>query len=81
MMNYLYSLGGIAAALYMAYVMLRGRKSDQVLAELSRKDRTKEAQELGALTQEVKDAKLDYKESRARYDAIMAERAKGPGPK
>lgn len=65
------SLGAVGAALLVLWRVLAGGRSDAALARLKREDRTKEAQEIGALTQEIKDAKLDYKTARERYDDLV----------
>lgn len=64
--------GAIAAILYGVYYMIRRGQADKVLSELTRQDRTEEQDNIAALTQEVKDAKVDYARSRVEYNQSIA---------
>jgi hypothetical protein len=68
-MNYAYALGAFAV-LYYLYKQFR---ANQILADLKRKDRTEAIKEIARLTSEIENAKLNYANSRAEYDAITGE--------
>lgn len=74
-MDYLKSLGVLGAILYVAYIMLRRARTDKIIQNLKRKDRTEELKEIARLTKEIEDAKINYANSRSEYDAITGEGA------
>lgn len=58
-------IAGLAAGVVGTILyFLRQYQSNKVLANLSRSDRTKEQDEIAALTQEVQDAKITYANTR-----------------
>ncbi len=70
-MQILYTVLAIAAALYATYFMRQRAKSDAVVGELviqPKKEELQDAADIAKLTEEVKNAKIDY--------AAAAERAR-----
>lgn len=75
-MEYIYSIGGIIAALYFTYVLMRPRKSDLILANLDikkRKEREDAVLAIAKAQQELDNAKITARKSRDEYDAISGE--------
>lgn len=68
----LYSLGGLGAILYVAYVMIRKAKVESIIAKLEPRDNRKELEEIAVLTQEVVDAKIKYENARRDVDAFTS---------
>jgi hypothetical protein len=68
MEKYLFSIGIIAAVLLAVRQLLKSSAADDVLAELARrkdeKSRIDYEKEVARLTEEIKDAKLDYQRIR-----------------
>ncbi len=70
-MQIVYTLMAIAAALYATYFMRQRAKSDAVIGELTvqpKKEELQDVADIAKLTEEVKNAKIDY--------AATAERAR-----
>lgn len=69
-MSYLYSIGGILALLYAVYAWIQSVKSDEVLSQLNRRQRTEEDDLIAKSQQELEDAKIHYAKSRAEFDKL-----------
>lgn len=59
------------AALYLVYAFIRKTQANAVLAKLQLKNHEKDAEELGRLAQEVKNAKIKYSDARRDYDTFL----------
>lgn len=62
-MSVIYSIAALVAVLYATYLIRTRAKSDAVVSELviqPKAEELKDAAEVAQLTQEIKDAKIDY---------------------
>lgn len=68
--RFIYSLGVLGVFLYGAYIMIRKAKVDGIISKLVPKDRRQELETIAILTQEVKNAKIAYDNSRRQLDKL-----------
>lgn len=67
----------VAVVLALVASLVQKFRADSAVAGLRRQDRSKETEEIGKLTEEVANAKLDYKRERDQLDSSLST---SPGP-